>query len=524
MNLLAAREPFARAYATRVLGRWANQVPNVLTLLERLVGDVDPRVRMEAVVALSHLPVPESIGIAMRALDQPVDAPLQYSLTQAVHALAPIWLPALRRGDLSFQKVEHAAFVFATYDVTELAPTISRLIESQALSQSATEALLLQMARAGSVDDIGFVLQHAKDHPVAFEEIVKRAPKELLRFPANQEQIMKLLVSSRPSVRAHAIRLAGVADMKQQLAAFVQTAVDPSKLHGLRIAAIEAIGKMGDRQDLSVLRKLSQDSDRTIQVAAAIAIMRGDLMSGAHEIAPLLRTASTQDEVASLLEPAFNQIQGSARLAEVLIQTPLRADTAKWVARELHERGRSDERLQEVVAQSLGTDHGKREYSREYVSQLVKDAEEHGDADRGQRVFNSEFASCSACHRLNGQGATIGPDLTHLRRGLSPELIVESILWPSRQIKEGYVATQVVTDDGQVHRGYVVKNSRADTLVLKDPRSGAISRIPITEIDDRSESLTLMPEGLTRLMTTDELRDVVALLFRSDVVPSDAQP
>ena len=99
-------------------------------------------------------------------------------------------------------------------------------------------------------------------------------------------------------------------------------------------------------------------------------------------------------------------------------------------------------------------------------------------------------------------------------KGLSAEVIVESVLWPNRQIKEGYVATAVSTVDGRIERGYLVKKSNEKTLVLKDARTGRLIYLPRDEIDQQQQALSLMPEGLTRLMTTRELHDLLAYLLQ----------
>ena len=50
--------------------------------------------------------------------------------------------------------------------------------------------------------------------------------------------------------------------------------------------------------------------------------------------------------------------------------------------------------------------------------------------------------------------AAVGPELTTAGVCLSPEEIVESVLWPRRKVKEGYEAIAVATDDGKVVQGY----------------------------------------------------------------------
>ena len=72
--------------------------PIPLALLARRVADDDPRVRLEAVRALAHLPGLKSAEIALRALDRPVDPFLDYALWLTARQLQSSWLPEVQAG------------------------------------------------------------------------------------------------------------------------------------------------------------------------------------------------------------------------------------------------------------------------------------------------------------------------------------------------------------------------------------------------------------------------------------------
>src|SRR5262249_23941282 len=107
----------------------------------------------------------------------------------------------------------------------------------------------------------------------------------------------------------------------------------------------------------------------------------------------------------------------------------------------------------------------------EEVTTLVAEARARGDARRGAEVFLDPRFACISCHKLGDQGGAVGPELTNVGRCLTPEQIAESVLWPARQVKEGYSATLVATRDGRVIQGYKPEES-ADALVLHDANTG----------------------------------------------------
>ena len=113
---------------------------------------------------------------------------------------------------------------------------------------------------------------------------------------------------------------------------------------------------------------------------------------------------------------------------------------------------------------------------------------------------------------MEGQGGVLGPDLSAIGRAMTAEVIVESVLWPKRQVKEGFLLTQITTKDGRTLQGYVADES-AGFVTLKDV--AGISGTPLAEADiaTRGDSGTLMPEGLTSWMREQQRLDLLRYLF-----------
>ncbi len=78
-----------RAYAARVVGEWSARLPDAQMRLAKAVADAQPRVRLEAIVALSHVGGQASLRTALAAVDQPTDKFLDYALRQTVRHLLP---------------------------------------------------------------------------------------------------------------------------------------------------------------------------------------------------------------------------------------------------------------------------------------------------------------------------------------------------------------------------------------------------------------------------------------------------
>ncbi|WP_299462854.1 PVC-type heme-binding CxxCH protein [uncultured Gimesia sp.] len=86
-KMLRSPEPKARAAATRVLCYWRDRIDNSLDLLQIQVNDEHPRVRLEAVRALSFYHDPRALEIAVESLVHPQDYYLEYTLKETMDTL-----------------------------------------------------------------------------------------------------------------------------------------------------------------------------------------------------------------------------------------------------------------------------------------------------------------------------------------------------------------------------------------------------------------------------------------------------
>jgi len=172
------------------------------------------------------------------------------------------------------------------------------------------------------------------------------------------------------------------------------------------------------------------------------------------------------------------------------------------------------------TSQSSGADDYKAPvWSQQLVDSLLEEATEKGDAHRGALVFSSPKFACLQCHRIGEYGGSVGPALTKVAARRKAQHIVESLLWPKREVEPEFVAHVVVTDDGRIHKGYRVGakeqpvDDTSQPLVLRDPASDKLLTIPRETIDDHLEAGTLMPEGLLAAMSPQQRLDVLKLVL-----------
>ena len=129
----------------------------------------------------------------------------------------------------------------------------------------------------------------------------------------------------------------------------------------------------------------------------------------------------------------------------------------------------------------------------------------------GQRLFAE--ATCAQCHKVKGQGGTVGPELTDvLKRWKGDRMaILREVLEPSHRIDPKYAVQVIVTDKGKVITGIVQAEDKTSVSVLVDPESPdpvVINRSEIDEIVKTSKSM--MPKALLDRFTTDEIFEILA--------------
>jgi putative heme-binding domain-containing protein len=144
------------------------------------------------------------------------------------------------------------------------------------------------------------------------------------------------------------------------------------------------------------------------------------------------------------------------------------------------------------------------------LQQLAQEALAKGDAARGEHIYRRTELACASCHAIGGAGGKIGPDLTSIGASAPPDYLVESLLYPSAKIKEGYHSVLIATKDGQELSGMIARENDTE-VVLRNAANQDVS-IPIRNITRRTNIGSLMPAGLIDSLVPEERLDLIKFL------------
>lgn len=137
-----------------------------------------------------------------------------------------------------------------------------------------------------------------------------------------------------------------------------------------------------------------------------------------------------------------------------------------------------------------------------------------GNPYSGRKLFAD---NCGKCHTLFNHGGKIGPDLTAYKRD-DLRGILTHVLQPSLEIREGFETFLVSTDDGRQLSGFIADQDSG--VVILRGVDGKNLVVPRDTIEDmRAAPVSLMPEGLLKDLSAEQVRDLFAYVRATQPLP-----
>ena len=167
----------------------------------------------------------------------------------------------------------------------------------------------------------------------------------------------------------------------------------------------------------------------------------------------------------------------------------------------------------ETVAENIVPPKGPgRDYTVESALALAPSGLSGRNFEDGKNMFNA--LNCAVCHRFNGDGGGIGPDITGAGNRYNLHDLLENIIEPSKVVSDQYESHEIETKDGTLVTGRIVVEENGKLFVMTNPFApNDLVAIESNEIKNKTVSKTsIMPPGLINLLNPDELLDLLAYL------------
>ncbi len=499
-----------RAAGTRMIFHWFDDVPGAIDMLARAVVDRHPRVRLEAVNALREIGTLEAFSVAMRAVDHPSDTNLRYALRLTARELQKLWLPALQAGQDVFEGQAHRvtfAFSIAT-DRRALAPLVALIREGKVANHANACRII---ATLGDQDEMTMVFSlAAKNSDVELLQVLADVSRSNKAVPTDTGALATMLQHGDEKVRVLAAELAGRWKSTANKQVLVERAGSAKTSATERLVAGRTLMAMGQ---LEALQQIAEGgSEAAVRVTATAAWSEVHPAAAAKTAVTLLSKLTKGSNAEAIFISYYSRKDGPATLLKALSNAKLEADIATAGIRIAQATGLDLTETITALTRAGSLQAVTVDLSKADRAALLSDAEKLGDFKRGAALYNRPALACVSCHAIKGKGGQLGPALGGLATHMVPEGMLESLLNPSRQIKQGYESVVVTLKNKEVRVGTLHRKTKSE-VQLRDA-TGKITSVPSDQIANvDSSGVSIMPPGLTGSLRRDELLDLLHYLM-----------
>ncbi len=147
---------------------------------------------------------------------------------------------------------------------------------------------------------------------------------------------------------------------------------------------------------------------------------------------------------------------------------------------------------------------------KDFSKDLELNVKKHRDFTNGRKMAGA--GTCYVCHRFNGEGGAVGPDLSSVGGKFSAYDLLEAIVDPGKEISDQYGTTNFNFKDGTVVSGRIMNLGEDHYQLNNDMMNpGHSIFVKIKDIESIEASpVSMMPPGLINTMSKEDVYDLLA--------------
>lgn len=506
-----------------------SQLPAVLDLLAS-VQDRDVFLRHAGITALAGIGKKDPAPIA--ALHRDHREAVRLAAVVALRRLAAPQVSAFLVDDAPLIRAECARAIHDDDSIVDALPALAKSLEGQ----SGNDPVFLRRAisanlRIGGAEAASRLATYAisADAPAAMrEEALKSlstwlAPEPLDRVEGRYRPVAKrpaaelkaaldasataLLGDSSESVRKAACEMIRQAEYRSANAMLQKIVANAQEKSTVRCAALQTLGALGDEKISESTTVALHSDDAPLRSVALNVMARSGKAS--DSVVPLLEKVLTVGKIAEVQDAyaCLGVIKSPAAVR--LLQDRLTLLRKGKIAAEV--------RLDLLSAAQVQGDAGLTAAVKAYegssdapAMEKFRDTLTGGSAERGKKIALEHLAAqCTRCHKLGGEGAEVGPDLSGIGKRMNRKQLLEALILPNATLAKGYALMVVTLRDGTSLSGSLEKESATDlTLRMAD---GGVKTISLATVAERSTPASMMPP-MDAMLGKKEIRDVIEYL------------
>ena len=462
-------QPDVRIHALRLAESVANDEPEVRAKLLSMINDANPRVRHQLAFSLGSFSGQERNGALAKLMrlygsDSAMRSATQSSLsagaTDVIREL--VGSPAFVKTAAAPEILDSLATQVALQNRKSDLSALIRLVQALPADSSQLRGVLLRSLFRSA--HVGRQLRSSTEK-VAVEKLLAKLIDDAFDA-ANDER-------TTFAARVDAVRALYLADFSQpRVHKLLQSLLEPDVAPEIQSAAIATLSKF--------------DHDHAVKL----------ILNSWPTLRPRLRNQA--------VEELFVSVRGTLALLDAIEGARISRSHVSRVRMTIlgkHQDPEIRARITRIFA-------GEAKSNRLDAIQAYQDSlKQPGDSSNGKVIFKRV---CAACHKLDGVGKSIGASLGAIGTK-SSESVLANILDPNRDVKPKFVSYVLSTKSGRTQAGMIVEETANSITLLRTDETR------VTVLQNQIESLrgtntSFMPEGLEKVITKNEMADLLAYL------------
>ena len=519
--LLESKDFKFRAAALRVLEERPGEQQGIERILETAIVDDSPRVRNEAIQVLRKLGGEFAARQVVRVLDFPMDDVLDFSLWNALRELKSDWLPAVAKNpDFFGGDPNYLMFAIRSVDDVDAIKPLETLWQKGDIGNDDSVSAMILLAERGNSKTLGAVLEkvveRASETSVGISGVLDalRSSSAVRKVEPAQGRgaVVQLVNHDSSDVQIAAAGLIGQWKLDSAVSNLKSVIVAESTGADIRSASVSALVGIGSRDARKALVDMATSNlSKAIRIAVAAGYANAQPKPAVPLVVDLLVGLEPEDDGVALVQPYLSKTELPELLAEGLKGKELNAEVATALLRRVSTASIDTAGLQAAMQEEAGIEPVDQALDEAEMRAMVEFVETYGEPHRGEDVYRRDALLCTVCHAIGGSGGSLGPDFTSIGASAQMDYLIDSLLQPQKQIKEGFHVVMVTKKDGSVVAGKLASQNE-NTITLQDAADQLIE-IPKSAIASQEISpISLMPPGLTQTLRKDEFADLIKFM------------
>lgn len=249
-------------------------------------------------------------------------------------------------------------------------------------------------------------------------------------------------------------------------------------------------------------------NDKALRTATIRALALYDLETTPNLLLSNFKNFTNEQQLSAVETLSSRKPWARALLTALADKQLARADVPVYLARQIEQFKDKDlsKQLHDTWGSVRQSSEAAQKKKDELKQQLTADALKNANHAAGKLLFKE---NCAKCHKLLGDGAAVGPDLTGAQRG-NLDYLLDNILDPSASVARDYRLSVVTLHDGRVLSGVVLEQNAATVKLRTTDGDQTLSKTDIDELVTTNQSA--MPEGLLERFDEKQIRDLIGYL------------